>query len=831
MTGQALIAGVVESSAGQSLFVQITLSGIAVLLLALAIFVLRARRKAATHRWFAMFTIAVANWTIGVAGLQSGTHLDIWGRFAFANAALIPAASLAFISSYPAQSGWRTLILVRMILCGAGIISIASIATPLIVVENSVTSEGLHRRTGPLYPVFAAYFLFAWVSTLAVLTIKWMRATGLARARLNHVGMAFVISGAGAIAANLAFPIVTGKSTYSWIGPYFGLILTALVGHAIIRHRLMDLRLFVHSGLTFAIAMLLSLSPVAVALAYFWPTLAQHFGPDELLLLLAATIVVTLLAPPTRDIARRLLDRYVYRTRANYQRTVREASRALTRMLDLKRLLPFISTTVVEATGVEGVAIYLLDEDGFRLALARRRTDASLFATPERAPASVPAVLARVQDAVVADEVARQIVNDADRILNDDLMASDWALLLPVISDGGLIAFIAVGSKLSGDPFYSQDLDLLMTLANQAGIAIKNARLYAQVVLANEYIENIVATIESGVVAITSAGRVAMFNRAAERLTGRAADEIKGQAAAQLPPCLGDPLLASAADGVARTLPEIELPGPDRTRPVMCTTSPLRDPDGMVLGAVAVFSDLTPLKELEVERRRAERLAYFEVLASGIAHEIKNPLVAIKTFTQLLPRRSSEPQFVDDFGRIVGREIQRVERVVDRLRTLAHPGRRPEHAIDLRMPVGEALEVMQARFDEKRITVGVSLDDAPCRVLGDHQNLEQLFLNLLMNAHEATPPGGDVRVAVTRGTDEITVTVADTGPGIAPELRERIFEPFFTTKQRGSGLGLAISAGVAQAHGAKLHADNGPGGGATFSVEFPFAPVTAPVTA
>jgi len=591
----------------------------------------------------------------------------------------------------------------------------------------------------------------------------------------------------------------------------------------------MDLRLVVHRGLTFAIAMLLSLCPMAAALVFFWPTLEKYFGPDELILLLVATVVVTLLVPPTRDIARRLLDRYVYRTRANYQRTVREASKMLTRVLDLKRLLPFISKTVVEATGVEGVVIYLQDEDGFRRAMAQRRNEASDFQAPEAAPASAIAALARVQEPLVADEVARQIVTDADRMLNDDLAATNWALLLPVISDDGLIAFIAVGSKLSGDPFYSQDLDLLMTLANQAGIAIKNARLYAQVVLANEYIENIVATIESGVVAINSAGRIAMFNRAAERLTGLAADEIKGQTAARLASCLSEPLLASAGDGAARTLPEIELPGADRARPVMCTTSALRDPDGIVLGAVAVFSDLTPLKELEVERRRAERLAYFEVLASGIAHEIKNPLVAIKTFTQLLPRRSSEPQFVGEFGRIVGREIHRMERVVDRLRTLAHPGRRPEHVVDVRAPLAEALEFMQATFDEKGVTIGASLGDAPYRVLGDHQNLEQLFLNLLMNAHEATAPGGALSVGVTRDGEHVTVTVADTGPGIAPELLEKIFEPFFTTKQRGSGLGLAISAGVAQAHGARLRAANRPGGGAIFSVEFPLAPVSAPV--
>jgi two-component system sensor histidine kinase AtoS len=204
-------------------------------------------------------------------------------------------------------------------------------------------------------------------------------------------------------------------------------------------------------------------------------------------------------------------------------------------------------------------------------------------------------------------------------------------------------------------------------------------------------------------------------------------------------------------------------------------------------------------------------------------------LVAIKTFAQLLPRRANEPKFVTEFGRIVGREVGRMERVVDRLRTLALPGRRPEHAIDVRAPLGEALEFIQATLDGKGITVAASLGDTPCNVLGDHHNLEQLFLNLLLNAHEATPAGGAVSVAVTRESEKVTVSVADTGPGIAPELLDRIFEPFFTTKQRGSGLGLAISAAVAEAHGARLSPGNRPGGGAIFSVEFPLTPKTAPV--
>ena len=479
----------------------------------------------------------------------------------------------------------------------------------------------------------------------------------------------------------------------------------------------------------------------------------------------------------------------------------------------------------------EGAGIYLRGESDFGCAIATRRHDGSHFDAPEAASPEVVAALERLKEPLVTDEIVRAAATPAEREVAEQLTQANWSLVLPVICDSGVIALIAVGPKLSGDPFYPQDLDLLMTLANQAGIAIKNARLYAQVVLANEYIENIVATIESGVLAITSAGRVAMFNRAAERLTGLTADTVKGQPIEVVQACLSEPLLATVADGQARTNPESELVAGDARRPVMCTTSPVRDSDGVVQGAGAVFSDLTALKELENERRRAERLAYFEVLASGIAHEIKNPLVGIKTFAQLVPRRRADDRFIDEFTRVVGREIDRMERLLERLGALSRPGRRPQYSLDVRAPIAQAVEAMQPTFDEKGVTISADLGEAASLVLGHHGELEQLFLNLVMNAHEATPPGGTVHVDVTHDAQRVIVNVSDSGPGIAPELVERVFDPFFTTKQRGSGLGLAICAGIAQTHGARLRAANRPGGGAVFSVEFPMTPQPAKVDA
>jgi signal transduction histidine kinase len=320
-----------------------------------------------------------------------------------------------------------------------------------------------------------------------------------------------------------------------------------------------------------------------------------------------------------------------------------------------------------------------------------------------------------------------------------------------------------------------------------------------------------------------------MFNRAAEQLTGLAADRVKSGAVTSLPACLGDALAGTLRDGTARTSPEIELPSGAGTRPVICTTSPLIDPSGTVLGAVAVFSDLTPLKELEIERRRAEKLAYFEVLASGIAHEIKNPLVAIKTFAQLLPRRKDDERFVQDFGRIVAREIGRMEHLTDRLWTLSRPGERPRHPVDVRAPLADALEFLAPAFEEKRVRLTTRLGEVPGVVIGDAGELEALFINILQNAYEATPPGGTVAVELSVAKDQVAVAISDSGTGIPTELLERVFEPFFTTKGHGSGLGLTLCAGIAQSHGARLRAAHRAGGGTVFTLDIPLH-VTAPTS-
>jgi two-component system nitrogen regulation sensor histidine kinase GlnL len=641
------------------------------------------------------------------------------------------------------------------------------------------------------------------------------------------VGFAALTGIIGGVSTNLLFPLITGRSSYSWLGPYFLLPFVLLVAHAIIRLRLMDLRLFINRSLTIAAATLMSLAPVGLFLLVAWSRVATELGRDELVVLLAAIVAATLLVPPTRDLAGRIFDRYVYRTHANFRRVVREASGVLTRVLDLRALLAFVAYTVRTSTAAEGAAVYLASEGQFRRASVG--PDCSpRFAAPDIMPAVVTGALDDARDCLVADEVLRRSETHESRRLHATLEQLHWALLVPVVAEDAIIGVVALGPKRSGDAFYPHDMDLLMTLANQAGIAIKNAQLYTEVLLANEYIQNIVETIESGVVAVNAGGRVSMFNRAAERLVGLEAATVRGGPVDALPVPLTALLKATVTEGTPQTQPEIALAVDRIVRPVMCTTSPLRDAAGSPVGAVAVFSDLTPVKELERERRHGEQLAQFEALASSIAHEIKNPLVAIKAFAQLIPRRLQDERFVDEFSRVVTREIGRMERLVDRLRMLSRPGERPKQRIDVRASLAEALEFLQPSFEERRIRLEADLGAQAALVLGDHAELEALFVNLLLNGQEAASPGGLVRVVLRNTEETVTVSVADSGPGIPPEHLERIFDPFFTTKARGSGLGLTICAGIAAGHRAKLRAVNEPGGGAVFTLDIPAALLADP---
>ncbi len=400
-------------------------------------------------------------------------------------------------------------------------------------------------------------------------------------------------------------------------------------------------------------------------------------------------------------------------------------------------------------------------------------------------------------------------------------------MVVPLATGSRVIGLLVLGPKRSGDPYFSHDSDLLSTLAYQSSVAIRNVQTHQQVLQANEYIQRILESIESGVISVGARGKIRLLNHAAERMIGGDADLLRGQPLGHLPPVLAALIDATLRDGQCRTQTELSLPdAAGQVIPLMCSTAPLTDSQSTVVGAVAVVSDLSRLKELEREKRRTEHLAAIESIASGLVHEIQNPLVAIKAFTQLLPSRGDDPEFRERVAKTSDREITRIDSLVRRFRTLAAPPSQPMEPVDIQQPLQATLDLLSIQLEERRIQLRYVADGTPRPILGNASQLEQLFLNVCLNAVEAMEPGGELTVRVAdlcaAGGATLLVEVCDTGGGIREDVLPTMFNPFVTTKARGSGLGLAICRNIADAHRATISArNNTTRPGATVTLEFP----------
>ena len=804
------------------------LSCIAVLNVSLGLYVYRRNPSEPSHRAFAVMATMIGVWTLGIGGAHYSPFANTFAlRIAFAAASLIPIGVLSFVENTPTPTHFanrwkRFFIPIAVLLC------IASFS-PLIVVSVTSGVNSSVTKYGPLHPIFASFVVVSFIYSVYILFMKHHGSTGLTRVHTRHLIFAFAIPCALATLTNLAAPLFLKTSSLSKYGPFFTLPLLALIGHSIIRHRLLNVRVVVRKSVVYLASFCCAGIVLIALLSLSNAVIHEDHGIPlrETILCFAVAICFT----PFKEKIRLAFDRYLYREPYDYQRTVREASQSLRTTINLITILDHVVTIVDRTLKPESLAVYLLEEDGGAFHIAKSLPGVTF-----------PEAL-EVSSALIASVVNSSQITFRDEVLSvespvRDLLALEFDrlnadVIVPLIEESDVIALLCLGQKRSGDPYFSDDADLLATLANQSSVAIRNAQTHQRVVQLNEELQTILSTIESGVVAVGAKARVTLFNRTAERLIGVPASSAKGQRVEDLPPALARCLGGTLADGEPRSQVEFSLPDPaGQLVPLVCSTSALVTPSGQLVGAVAAVNDISHLKELEHEKRRAERLASIDAIASGLVHEIRNPLVAVKTFSQLLPTKYNDPEFRETFSRTAGREIRRIDNLLTRFRTLVSASSQPIESVDITDPIRHTLDLLRPQFDEHQIRVRQVWDGTPRPILGNTSQLEQLFLNLCLNAMEAMGAGGELTLRVADLSDgggtTLLVEVSDTGTGIPEELLAKIFDPFVSTKARGSGLGLAICRGVADAHRARLRArNNSERSGSTFTIEFP-VPIVDP---
>jgi len=373
-----------------------------------------------------------------------------------------------------------------------------------------------------------------------------------------------------------------------------------------------------------------------------------------------------------------------------------------------------------------------------------------------------------------------------------------------------------------------EDIQHLSIFANQASIIIENTRLYEQLVNERNFAENVVESSPNCILVVNCDGTIRMVNPLAESIFCLEPGAAVGKPASEV---FGEPLrtiIREAIDGKTSDGREVVVKRREGARTILdVSTSQLKSQGETVLGAVLIATDLTEAKKTEEWMRRVDRLSSLGQLSAGVAHEIRNPLASINFNIQLLSKRIQPDEKTI---RIINNSLAGVERIkglVKGMLDFSRPAPPQLKRESIHRAVEDAISLMDSQFSKHGIRVVQKLAAEAPDITFDSRQIQQVFVNILLNALQAMPEGGTVTVESRLGGETkelsryLSVYISDTGAGIPREHFSKIFDPFFTTKPEGTGLGLSIAHKVLEQHGAQIEIRSRVGQGTMFIIRFP----------
>ena len=618
-------------------------------------------------------------------------------------------------------------------------------------------------------------------------------------------------------------------------GPYMSLAVLSLLfipmswAYAILRYRLMDVDLIFQQGFSYTLATLAVIGVFYGLILSVAPT--EELRPESLVILV---LVATFIFQPVRNWMQEILDRYwFYKDRYDYRRTLIEFARELSSETDLSVTLESVADRLRRTLYIQNVEFFLADESGARFrpmhtpAAQGRDQDLDLsFLTPTP---SGPLFFERTRHQL--DVVLRHLPG----AVRETISRLDLTYYFPCTVRGRTIAYLGVGRTQEGDFLSSEDVELLTTLSGYVGIAIENSLLYrslqrkvAEYERLKEFSENIVESINVGIVAATLDDRVESWNSQMEALTGIPRETAAGKKLHEVLPLR----LANTLDQlrgeqgihhIYKSVLETAPGGKSAPSTVNIAVAPLVTKEGERIGRLIIFDDVTERAELEQRLVQADKLSSIGLLAAGVAHEVNTPLAVISTYAQMLAKQITGDDPKARLLEKIAKQTFRASEIVNSLLSFSRTSKTEFEEVDLNRVIRETLNLIEHQLEKS----GVRAEFEPCAhaavIRGNSGKMQQVFLNLFLNARDAMGPGGVLRVSCGASGGHARIEVADTGKGIQPEDLPRIFDPFFTTKgaKKGTGLGLSVTYGIVREHGGSIEAESAPGEGARFTLTFP----------
>jgi PAS domain S-box-containing protein len=759
--------------------------------------------------------------------------------------ALQPALFLHFALSFPEErfkNLRRRWLLPLVYAPGAGMLA--------LWLWSIATREATKLLLDRLYQIDTAYDAVFYVAAALLFLRSYSRATTpLLRQQLKWVTR-------GTLLAVLPF-------TFFYAVPYLlhlnpPQLLTNLAGlslvflpltfaWAIVRYRLMDTDLIFKRGVAYTLATALILGGYFGIIALIAEVVHERLPETvrewrEWALVIAILVTAAVFDPLKRRI-QSWVDRAFDRHRYDYRRALVEFGRGLGSQTDLQALLNSIVEQLPRTLLVARVAIFLAQDSGrLRLAASHGLPDEVSAGQSNLALGFLNFDRDKDHSHIFFENAQAVMHLPPDQQRTAALLDLNYYLpcrVAPVQLENGeaasrTIAVIGLGRTLGGDFLSSEDVELLESLASYIGIALQNASLYARLEekivefeRLKEFNENIVESINVGIFAIDLNDRIESWNAQMEAMYAFSRAEALGQELRSVFPLeFIEALEGFGSDPGVHHLYKFRLTtraGELRTANI--AIAPLLSRDFVPVGRIVLVDDITERVTLETQLAQADKLSSIGLLAAGVAHEINTPLAVISSYAQMLAKQLRGDARLSPVLDKITQQSFRAAEIANGLLNFSRTSTTEFRSTDLNQVVRDTLSLLEHQFKTAQILVELELADELPPIHGNPGKLQQVFLNLLLNAKDAMPGGGRLRIA-TLVNGHVEAVISDSGSGIAPEHLKRIYDPFFTTKnlpgdRRGTGLGLSVSYGIIQEHAGKIHVESAIGAGTTFHLEFP----------
>lgn len=723
--------------------------------------------------------------------------------------------------------------------------AIIMISARVVMLVFSSGDNGLLRWDNFLKKAEIFQFFLSLCASTAILVLTFMQT----RASMLRQQLKWIVWGLSLNALPFTifyvYPYLMGQEISQLqaglaTGP--SILLPISFGYSLVRYRLMDVDIIVRRSMTYALATIsiVVIFMLGVVKAGEWvkelvPSASQG---ATLLIQVSVMSMAAMLFSPIKNWLGERVDRLFFGERYDYRRGLADFGRTLSTTTELDDLLGALARRLGEMFTVHRIAIFVEDEmsyNGFRLAYRNEIPHEPVL------PADFAAIMRKSQTGrgyVAAEEIEGSDIDPNRRLVH---------YYIPCYVRDRLIAVIGLGKTIEGAMLTSEDINLVRGLSGYVAVAIENSLLYrsekekAQALARlKDFSENIIESINIGLLAIDREGRITNWNSALEELLSIARDEAIGRHVREV---FEEDLLNTIHSATGEKSWEIgevhniyryKINSRDgRELIVNISLSPLEAKDARLAGALMLLEDITMRVRLEEQMRETDKLSSIGLLAAGVAHEVNTPLTGISSYTQMLLQQipAGDPKMT--VLEKIKRQALRASDIVNNLLNFSRTGNVEFAELDVNKVLDDTIQLLEPQLRNTQIKIERHFSEGLPKTIGNATKLQQVFMNLIINARDAMPQGGVLNIRTQARDAVLLIDVSDTGVGIAPENIAKIYDPFFTTKGvgQGTGLGLAVSYGIIQEHKGRIFVESKPGMGTRFRIKLPTVSQRIPVQA